>query len=82
MKGLSRKNFSQAGRRSMIGSLQLATQGCRSGSTTVATLVSESAQRNKDCSTIIPGQPVHSTLLKPLTLIITPLIDRLFLAFA
>ena len=37
MKGLSRKNFSQAGHRSMIGSLQLATQGYRSGSTTVAT---------------------------------------------
>jgi hypothetical protein len=41
MKGLSRKNFSQAGHRSMIGSLQLATQGYRSGSTTVATPVSQ-----------------------------------------
>ena len=68
MKGLSRKNFSQAGRRSMIGAWQLATQGYRSGSTTVATPHHRVTQLTKDRSTLIPGQPVHSTLPKLLNL--------------
>jgi len=61
MKGLSRKNFSQAGRRSMIGSLQLAIQRYRSGSTTVATPITESLDFAEIAQLSLPQQPIHST---------------------
>jgi hypothetical protein len=62
MKGLSRKNFSQAGCRAMIDAWQLATQGCRSGATIVATPNPAVAQLTKDRSTLIPGSQFTNTL--------------------
>jgi len=82
MKGLSRKNFSQAGHRSMIGSLQLATQGPRSGSTTGATPVAQSLKLAEISQVPLAGSQSTQHSRSCSTLTLTPLIDRFLLFFS